>query len=233
VQSDRDFLHDFLKTAYVADDANDPAVTGVSGSLFEGISFRYGVVAEGAPYDEDWPDVLAPVNGGTASLSYGAGGTAGGAGITFSGLFPSGVRPGAVMVLGFPFETITERGKRDSLMARIFTFLGGVTGVDHSLAPPPVAGHFVLEQNYPNPFNPITAIGYQIAGNGDRGPLAGHVRLAVYDVLGREVALLVNEVQEAGLHEVQWDARNVASGVYYYRLSAGALVATRTMTVLK
>ncbi len=232
-QADRDFLHDFLKTAYVADDANDPTATGVSGSLFEGLSLRYGIVAEGAPYEEDWPDVLAPMNGAGASMSYGASGTAGTAGITFSGLFPGGVRPGAVMVLGFPFETITERGKRDSLMSRIFTFFGGVTGVNHSILPPPVAGTFALEQNYPNPFNPTTAIRYQIGGDGDRGSGAGHVRLAVYDVLGREVALLVDEVQESGLHDVTWDARNVASGVYYYRLTAGSSVAVRTMTVLK
>jgi hypothetical protein len=233
VQSDRDFLHDFLKTTYVADAANDAAVTGASGSLFEGLSLRYGVIAEGAPYEEDWPDVVAPVNGGATSLSYGASGTAGTAGIAFSGLFPGAVRPGAVVVVGFPFETITERAKRDSLMARIFTFFGGVTGVEYSIPPPPVAGHFVLEQNFPNPFNPTTAIRYHIAGAGGQWPGADRVKLAIYDVLGREVAVLVDGVQDAGLHEVQWDARNLASGVYYYRLTAGAFVATRTMTVLK
>ena len=225
-QSDRDFLHDFLKTAYVADDANDPSVKGVSGSVFQGFALRYGVIVEGAPYEEDWPDVLAPVNGADVSLSYGVGGAVGAAGVTFQGVFPGGVRPGAVMVLGFPFETITERGKRDSLMARIFTFFGGVSGVDHSVAPPPVATLFGLEQNYPNPFNPATRIRYSL-------PFSGSVLLTVYDVLGREVSVLVNEAQEAGPHEVSWEARNVSSGVYYCRLMAGASVATRTMTVLK
>ena len=118
-------------------------------------------------------------------------------------------------------------------MSRIFTLFGGITGVNYSIAPPPVAGVFALEQNYPNPFNPTTAIRYHIAGTAGQGSGAGRVKLAIYDVLGREVALLVDGVQEAGLHELFWDARNVASGVYYYRLTAGASVATRTMTVLK
>jgi hypothetical protein len=226
VQSDRDFLHDFLKTTYVADDANDPAVAGASGSLFQGLSLRYGVVAEGAPYEEDWPDVLAPVNGGAASLSYGASGTAGGAGITFSGLLPGGVRPGAVMVLGFPFETITERAKRDSLMARIFTFFGGVTAVDHSIPPPPLAGHFVLEQNYPNPFNPVTRIRFAV-------PQRQFVTLEVYSILGQKVATLVNDEMPAGSFEVSFDGRSLASGMYVYRLETNGFSRAAKMMLVK
>jgi hypothetical protein len=71
-----------------------------------------------------------------------------------------------------------------------------------------------LNQNYPNPFNPSTSISYQLA-------IQGHVSLMVYDVLGRQIATLVDEVKTAGAHTVSWDATNLSSGVYFYRLQAG------------
>ena len=83
-----------------------------------------------------------------------------------------------------------------------------------------------LEQNYPNPFNPTTGIRYQIAQN-------SAVRLVVYDVMGREVAVLVNGQMAPGTHEVRFDASRLASGVYFYRLTAGSFAATRTMLLLK
>jgi len=86
--------------------------------------------------------------------------------------------------------------------------------------------HFGLEQNYPNPFNPTTVIRYQL-------PAAASVTLAVYDVLGREVTVLVNDRRDAGVHEVQFDGANLASGVYLYRLSAGGFSSTRRMLILK
>ncbi len=72
---------------------------------------------------------------------------------------------------------------------------------------------FSLEQNYPNPFNPVTTIDYQL-------PVASHVSLKVYDVLGREVETLIDEQQEAGYKTVQLNAGRVASGVYFFRLTA-------------
>jgi hypothetical protein len=79
---------------------------------------------------------------------------------------------------------------------------------------------FALYQNYPNPFNPSTVIRYQIphSEGGQRGML---VTLKVYDLLGKEVATLVNEVQDAGMKSVKFDASALASGVYLYKLKAG------------
>jgi beta-N-acetylhexosaminidase len=80
--------------------------------------------------------------------------------------------------------------------------------------------------NYPNPFNPSTAISYQLMSN-------CFVSLKVYDVLGREVATIVNELQSSGPHIVRWDASRFSSGVYLYRLTADELVQTRKMVLLK
>ena len=85
---------------------------------------------------------------------------------------------------------------------------------------------FALGQNYPNPFNPTTAIRFQISDY-------GFVSLQVYDVLGRKVATLVNEVKEPGTYIVQWDASGVSSGVYFYRLRAGDFVQTKRMMVVR
>jgi 5-hydroxyisourate hydrolase-like protein (transthyretin family) len=85
---------------------------------------------------------------------------------------------------------------------------------------------FKLEQNYPNPFNPTTTIQYQL-------PQDSKVILKVYDILGSEVAALVNEEQEAGYKEVKFDAINFASGIYVYRLQAGDYISSKKMMLLR
>jgi len=89
-----------------------------------------------------------------------------------------------------------------------------------------VPEQFVLEANYPNPFNPQTTIGFAV-------PQASSVRLVVYDVLGREVARLVEGTLPAGRHEAMFEATQLPSGVYLYRLEAGGFVQTRRMLLLK
>ena len=75
---------------------------------------------------------------------------------------------------------------------------------------------FFVDQNYPNPFNPSTSIRYQLAKD-------DVVRLKVYNALGQEVATLFNGQQQAGAHTATWDAKNIASGTYYYRLEVGGV----------
>jgi photosystem II stability/assembly factor-like uncharacterized protein len=91
-----------------------------------------------------------------------------------------------------------------------------------------VPTEFRLEQNYPNPFNSTTKIGFRVSGLG-----SSDVRLSVYDMLGREVAVLVNEKKAPGNYEVQFDGSGLASGVYVYRLSAGNYVESKRMLLLK
>src|SRR5512140_2137814 len=85
---------------------------------------------------------------------------------------------------------------------------------------------YTLEQNYPNPFNPLTIIKYTIAGAGIQGPGASKIRLVVYDLLGREVATLVNEPRTPGSYEVTFDGARLSSGLYYYRITAGTFTQT-------
>jgi len=85
---------------------------------------------------------------------------------------------------------------------------------------------FALEQNYPNPFNPATTIKFSI-------PEVSKVTLKIYDILGREVSTLVNEVRNAGNHEVNFDASNLASGMYIYSIKAGDYTASKKMMLLK
>jgi len=85
---------------------------------------------------------------------------------------------------------------------------------------------FSLGQNYPNPFNPATTINYNIAS-------AGKVELKVFDILGREVMTLVNDIQDAGSHSVLFNASNLSSGVYFYRINSGSFSDVKKMILVK
>ncbi|HOT95621.1 MAG TPA: family 10 glycosylhydrolase [bacterium] len=85
---------------------------------------------------------------------------------------------------------------------------------------------FILEQNYPNPFNPVTSIRFEL-------PQAGTVRLALYDLLGREVAVLAEGMYTAGRHEIHVDGRSLSSGTYLYRLSQGGHTLARKLLLLR
>jgi hypothetical protein len=89
-----------------------------------------------------------------------------------------------------------------------------------------IPGAFALEQAYPNPFSPVTTIRFGLS-------LRGHARLAVFDAAGREVARLVDEVLDATWHEVSWDAASLPAGVYFCRLTSGAITRTRPMVLLR
>jgi hypothetical protein len=105
------------------------------------------------------------------------------------------------------------------------TLANQLTGFGGQLTPE-IPLEFRLEQNYPNPFNPTTVVSCQL-------PVASRVTLIVYDILGREVARLLDGQIEAGRHDVAFDGSGMASGVYMYRLSAGNYVESKKMVLLK
>lgn len=99
----------------------------------------------------------------------------------------------------------------------------GVTSIDPEITIPE---NYSLSQNYPNPFNPVTKIEYAI-------PEESAVILAVYDILGREIVTLVNEVQQAGSYSVNFDGSQFSSGIYFYRINAGDFTKIKKMQLVK
>ena len=135
---------------------------------------------------------------------------------------------GAVVIFSYAGP---PSGTGDNLYAKYIGangVLGGVTSIEDENYYQP--NNFYLAQNYPNPFNPSTKINFSIPNVG--AGLALSV-LKVYDVLGNEVATLVDEYRSAGSYEVEFDASKLSSGVYFYRLQAGTYVQSKKMTLIK
>jgi hypothetical protein len=100
---------------------------------------------------------------------------------------------------------------------------GGFVGIGKAVASP---SHFSLDQNYPNPFNPTTTISYQLLK-------AGQINLEILNLSGQRLATLVNEWQGPGNHKIQWDAQNMASGIYFYRLEFQDNIQIKRMVLLR
>ena len=127
-------------------------------------------------------------------------------------------------------DRVTEKPVTPVLKAAYLPYFkaGGITtGVEQknssALTTPE---RFVLHQNYPNPFNPSTHIVFRI-------PNLEHVALKIYDINGREVATLFNELKAPGTYEVIWDAGRFASGVYFYRLSGATFSVTKKLVLVR
>ncbi|MCL6493862.1 MAG: T9SS type A sorting domain-containing protein [Ignavibacterium sp.] len=125
-------------------------------------------------------------------------------------------------------------------------FVGTLNGQVYRSAQPTVSvsddratpREFTLYQNYPNPFNPSTKIRFEVGGSGEGGSgftVQGSrlVTLKVYDLLGREVATLVNENLPPGSYEVMWNAVSLPSGIYFYQLQAGSFTQTKQLILLR
>lgn len=107
----------------------------------------------------------------------------------------------------------------------LHTTTGGTTWVREDLNGQ-IPQTFVLEQDYPNPFNPATTISFSLVSG-------SFVSLTVFDVAGREVATPISQELSAGKYSQQWDAAGLPSGVYFYRLKAGALLETKKLTLVR
>ncbi len=124
---------------------------------------------------------------------------------------------GTVYVAGSSSETASF------LDYTLFAYQESGTGVNTSST---FLREFSLSQNFPNPFNPLTNISFTL-------PSRSFVSLKVFDLIGREVAVLVSEELSAGNHMKQWNAENMPSGVYFYRLNAGTYAETKKLILLK
>lgn len=128
-------------------------------------------------------------------------------------------------------DPITENGKYYFRLRQVDydgkSQYSNIIEIDHQATPE----SFVLSQNYPNPFNPVTTIRFSIPSNVKSE--MSNVKLSIFDLLSREVAVLLNEMKEPGNYEVQFNAAGLSSGVYYYSLTAGSFSETKMMLLLK
>lgn len=138
-------------------------------------------------------------------------------------LLSGDVISGSPSELGTLNITIDEFSAKEYILADSIVQVTGIKDIDRTEEIP---HDFELSQNYPNPFNPATTINYSI-------PAAGQVTLKVYDVLGEEVATLVNSEQTAGIYSIRFDAGSKASGVYVYRIEYGGRSFARKMLLIR
>lgn len=166
------------------------------------------LAAVGLPFDDavqgNYSDLASPKL--LAELTYNAGPTANDVPLSFT----------------FPYLALPHRGYD---YVKKLTTTGPVTGANNSRLNIGVPKAFVIEQNYPNPFNPSTEIKYQVSAT-------DVVKLRVYNQLGQEVTTLVNKPHTPGTYSVMWDAKDVPSGTYYYRLEVGDQVFPAKKAVL-
>jgi hypothetical protein len=123
------------------------------------------------------------------------------------------------------WDSFTDLGlvAKDLVLAKLQYWIEKYSGVDKESQQPIT---FELEQNYPNPFNPSTTVQYSL-------PKLSKVKIILFNLLGQEVATLVNEEKSSGNYKVNFDASNLPSGVYFYQLKAGNFIQTKKMILLK
>ncbi len=152
-------------------------------------------------------------------------------GTSYGGLWwENPVKGSKTVFWSFGLEAINDSSAgantRAQAMASVLNWFNGITAAPRFANDGLSPQSYALDQNYPNPFNPLTHLQFAISD-------LQFVQLRVFDVLGREVAVLVNEVKGPGTYTVEWNADQYASGVYYYRLQAGNFIEMKKMVLLK
>ncbi len=229
--TDKSFFRNYLKTEYVSDapfntQSTYYTIEPVTNEFISGLpDFNFDNGSHGT-FNVKWPDVIKPVNGSSGFLKYSAldSGT-GVAGVVFEGLYPDGNSPGKSVVTGFPFETIYPESVRNEFIRSILIFFDKPVNVELAES----TGHpeaFRLFQNYPNPFNPTTSIRYSISET-------GITTLKIFDMLGSEIATLIDEVKKPGSYEVDFNGMDLSSGIYVYTIQSGEFFASNKMILLK
>lgn len=227
--SDKEFYADYLRAEYISDAPNDESgtyytTTPISNSIFDGLDdIKFDDGSHGT-FDVDWPDAIEALTNGENALKFkNVDVSKGYAGIAYTGLFPEGEQEGKIIYLTFPFETIYPEQSRIDVITKAYEYFDMASPVNDELVTIP--DKFVLYQNYPNPFNPTTIIEYSIPNSVNsetmpNGRQASIVNLKVFDLLGREVAVLVNKEQSPGNYSVTFNASGLSSGMYIYQLHA-------------
>lgn len=221
---EKDNFNNILKANYLGDDSGIHRCEGAEGTIFDGLNFTYGAITEDT-YLEDWPDFIGPSGGSEVALYYA--GSSKAAAIQYTG--SSGKKSSGICRLvyfSFPFETIYPQESRTEVMKKVLEYFDIETTIDDKRLTS-VPKRTELFHNYPNPFNPETVISYQLS-------VASRVNLSIYNLLGQKVATLVSAKQPAGKYTVNWNADDLASGMYICRFESGSGVRiTKKMILLR
>jgi len=207
------FFNNYLHSSYLADFGGSYILIGIAGDpITDGLVIPLNAVYTRSPDQISAFDVSA-----TPIVQFG------------SGPNMNSVRADngnhKVVYFGFAFEQLNDVSIADTLVRRSVQWLTEGIVLDNS-DKGAIITSYSLEQNYPNPFNPSTTISYSI-------PEESLVSLKIYDVMGREVVELVSGRQTAGSYKVEFDASSLASGTYFYKLTAGDFISVKKMVLLK
>jgi hypothetical protein len=212
-QHAQSFYNNYLYADYVASYSFAFQLNGFDGDpISDGMSFLISDI-----YEKD-PDAISRFDAQFADsiFQYLAGPKVGGLRVETANY--------RAVYFAFGFEQVPTVEERDTLMNRVMNWL--MTGISSIGENDLVINSYNLEQNYPNPFNPTTTIKYSLAEEVE-------VKLAVFDLMGREVVQLINETQNVGTHHYNFDASALSSGIYFYKLTAGDFISVKKMTLLK
>jgi len=181
------------------------------------LTIHYGNASNGT-YEEDYPDSYLAQSGAEVLLEYGNGQVAA---VGYRGKFPGGDLSGAVLTMGFPFETIYNTGEQELLLAKILAYF--------ELTPdsePPIPVSFTIVGNYPNPFNSNTTILF----TQNREAV---LTFKIFNLLGQQIGTSVIATYLAGTNRLGYNAGEAASGVYFYSLENDNLRQTGKFVIIK
>ena len=227
---DKSFYQNYLKAAFFDDSPDDKTATfyeiepSIPG-LFSGLRSMHFDDGSHDLYNVREPDMIAAYKGGNSGFIFSdVSSRFKDACVYYDGNFGDSQQSGRLVYLTVPYETLYTESERRQFLNRIIEFFDGTTSscptTDQTIA------EFELYQNYPNPFNPTTIINYQLGNKSE-------VDLSIYNVMGQKITTLVSQTQQAGFHQVEWHAGDLASGIYYYQLLAGNKVEMKRMIVIR
>ncbi|MCF8240073.1 MAG: T9SS type A sorting domain-containing protein [Melioribacteraceae bacterium] len=226
------FYTNILDAVYVSDAPNDLIATYYTAEIIPGIltglpDINYDDGSNGT-FNVAYPDAIQPNSSNSypimkyKDLSVGAGY----AGIRYLGEYPGGTGESRIVYVSFPVETIYPDSQRKEFLRKALQFLDSLLPVEKGNA---IVDEFRVYQNYPNPFNPNTTMSYFVPADFQDG----NVMVKIFDALGNEIETINNKSVSSGFHKIDFDASELSSGIYFYRITFNNGFSTFTSDTFK
>ncbi len=195
--TDKDFYSNYLKSSYIADNSLSKTVKTSYYAIFDSLQFNIGQT-----YDEDYPDVIAPINGSVNAFNYY---NNKGAGIVYNGHFNNLNTNGKLVYLAFPLESTADDTSFNKIIRNVKSFFEEEqTIVDNNKNQ---NFDFIIDNAYPNPFNSSTSLVFTLNN-------PSNVKLTIYNLLGEEISVLINETLNLGKYNIKFENNNLSTGIY-------------------